>query len=510
MEKTTIISIIKKYKVFGICVITIFALAFFLRAQEAISGNYLFLIDQGRDMMAVKKIVFDHHLTLIGPYTSLQGIFQGPIWYYLLSVPLFLARGNPISSIYLMLVISLSVVLISFFWVKKHFGKETALLVAFLFAVSPEAIAAATYSWNPHPMWLLILLYIISVFEMKQNKKYSVFLWICVAFMFHFETALGAFFLLASVVYVLTFDRDAVKSKFFFIGVLMGSLFFIPQVFFDFRHNFLMAKSVMALFNGSSQGLLVVGESSKYLNLVVGHYYAFYGNFRSAFISQGFFSFVPSVFLIMIIVVVILAKQKKLVTKTEKYFLSFALKFVVIIFLLSFLYPFPIRYWFLTGFQTFYILIIGIVLAIFLRIKGGKLLVTTLIACFVVYSLGRLYILYLNPPNDGGTAKIKGKLTAIDYVYKDSGGENFNLLVFTPPVNTDAYDYLIFWRARNKYGYVPGQEKKGKFYLLIEPDPEKPWSYNGWLETVVKTGNIVKTVKLPSGFIIQEREETNE
>jgi len=39
----------------------------------------------------------------------------------------------------------------------------------------------------------------------------------------------------------------------------------------------------------------------------------------------------------------------------------------------------------------------------------------------------------------------------------------------------------------------------------IEKDPWQPWSYQGWLKTVIKTGKIVKTVTLPSGFIVQER-----
>ncbi|OIP58198.1 MAG: hypothetical protein COX79_03295 [Candidatus Levybacteria bacterium CG_4_10_14_0_2_um_filter_36_16] len=505
MRKTTIASFISRYKIYGICVIAVFILAFFLRAQESISGNYLFLIDQGRDMMAVKNIVFDHHLTLIGPYTSLQGIFQGPIWYYLLSIPVFLMSGNPVGTVYLMVIISMTVIFVSFFWVKKRFGIAAALFVAFLFAVSPEAIAASTYSWNPHPMWLLILLFIISIFEVRQNKSFNILLWISVSLMFHFEMALGAFFLLASVIYLLAFNRAVFKTKFFFIGVLIGSLFFIPQISFDLRHNFLMARSVMALFSGSNQGLLVVGESNKYLNLVVGHYYAFYGNFKSSFISQGFFSYVPSILLSMLIIVMAFSKKKKLIFKEEKQFLSITFKFVIIIFMLSFLYPFPIRYWFLTGFQTFYLLFFGIILSIFLRIKGGKLLVTVLILFFSVYSFSRLNILYFNPPNDGGTAKIKGKLSAVDYVYKDSRGKKFDLLVFTPPVYTDAYDYLIFWRVKTKYGYIPGHDKNGQFYLLMEPDYEKPWSYKGWLETVIKDGKVLSTVTLPSGIIIQKR-----
>ena len=56
----------KQKKVF-ILVCLILFLGFGLRAQETVSNNFLFLIDQGRDMMAVKRILYDHNLTLIGP-----------------------------------------------------------------------------------------------------------------------------------------------------------------------------------------------------------------------------------------------------------------------------------------------------------------------------------------------------------------------------------------------------------------------------------------------------------
>jgi hypothetical protein len=105
----------------------------------------------------------------------------------------------------------------------------------------------------------------------------------------------------------------------------------------------------------------------------------------------------------------------------------------------------------------------------------------------------------------GGDAKIKGKIAALDYIYQDSSSKHFNLMIFTPPVYTYPYDYLLQWYGQQRYGFVPGNEKKGELYLLIEVDHAKPWSYKGWLETVIQTGDIEKTITLPSGIIIQRR-----
>lgn len=65
--------------------------------------------------------------------------------------------------------------------------------------------------------------------------------------------------------------------------------------------------------------------------------------------------------------------------------------------------------------------------------------------------------------------------------------------------------FYLLTEGKKKYHFVPGKEKSGTFYLLIEPDHEKPWSYEGWLETVIKSGKILSTVELPSGLIVQKR-----
>jgi len=198
-------------------------------------------------------------------------------------------------------------------------------------------------------------------------------------------------------------------------------------------------------------------------------------------------------------------KKINVFLKKESEFILFVIKLFLIIVLLTFVYPFPLRYWFLTGFQSFYLILLGLLLSKFLANRMGKVFIILLLVILTFYSLQKINLLYFNPPNDGGAEKIKGKLSAIDYIYKDSKGKPFGLLVFTPAVYTDAYDYLIFWYGKNKYGYMPNKDKKGIFYLLMETDTAKPWSYKGWLETVIKTGDILETTTLPTGLIVQKR-----
>lgn len=497
-------------KIPKILLVIFLLLGFALRAQETISQNFLFLLDQGRDMMAVKNIVYGHHLTLIGPYTSLQGVFQGPLWYYLLAIPTIIGNGDPYAAIVLMLTLSIGILIIVYLWMKKLFGKKAALFTLFLFAVSPEAVAAATFSWNPHPMWLLITLYIFFFYKLiTKNHRYHLMVWPLISIMFHFETALAVFILTASLIYLLIFNRALIKQKYSIYGALIAGIFFLPQVLFDLRHNFLMSKSILNLFTGSDRGLFVSGESKNYLSMIYNHTSLFYYNFETSFMRDGYLKNLPKLAFIFMIGMVAFGRRFKILTEKENMFIFTLSKLVVIVIILSLLYPFPIRYWFLTGFQSFYILIFGLLLSRAWGNQVGKIAIILFFIVSLYYTTIKLYSLYILPPDFGGVAKIKGKKQAIDAIYAGAKGKQFNLLVFTPPVNTDAYDYLIWWYGKIKYNYLPKQEKRGVFYLLIEPDYSKPWSYKGWLETVIKTGKVLETKELPSGFIIQKRLANN-
>ena len=477
-----------------------------LRAQELMSNNFLFLLDQGRDMMAVKGILYDHHQTLIGPATSLRGVFQGPLWYYLLALSTAIFAGDPWGGIVLMFTISIAVLLVVFLWMKNLFGGKAALITLFLFAVSSEAAAAATYTWNPHPMWLLVVIYIFTFYStIYKSNKFNILLWPTIGLMFHFQTALAVFILIATGIYCLVFERK-IFTRNFIIGIILFLFTFIPQILFEIRHDFLMSRSALNLFTGSEQGLFVGGEKTKYMKLMSDHVFSFYNNFNSAFINDGIAKHISDLFILLILLPIFLIKKKRnIFPENESAFISFMVKLLLIIFLLSFAYPFPLRYWFLTGFQSFYLIILGLLLSRFLTERLGKIIVIFIFAILVFYSWQRINALYFNPPNDGGADKIKGKLSAIDYVYKDAKGKPFGFLVFTPAVYTDAYDYLIWWYGKGKYDYVPHKEKKGTFYLLMETDRAKPWSNKGWRETVVKTGNILETITLPTGLIIEKR-----
>lgn len=490
----------------GLFIACIFLLAFFLRAQETLSNNFLFLIDQGRDLLAVKSIVFDHKLTLIGPYTSLGGVFQGPLYYYLLAIPTVLFDGDPWGSVLLMLVISLATVVLASFWIYKRFGKTAGIITLVLFSFAPQAIAAATFSWNPHPMWLLIVIFILSFYEVNTGRqKMSFLMWPAVTLMFHFEMALGVYFFIATLLYFFLFNRRIILNKLFLGGFFVSLIFLAPQLLFDFRHDFLMTKSVVAMLSGTNQSLWVKGEDIRFLALLKDHLDVHLQLFSSAFISSGLFRFLPQTLLLLSFFSYFFLLQKGNEDGKKREFIQIVFPLFFLMVVLTMLYPFLLRQWFLTGFESFYLLSAGVLLSAFWKPFLGKILLCVLFLSMIVYSVERIQQVY-TVQDFGGVAKIKGKQDALSYIYNDAGKNPYGILVFTPPVYTDAFDYLIWWNSYKNHTALPGKEKKGIVYLLMEPDPYKPRSHRGWLETVIKSGKILSEKTLPSGYIIQKRQ----
>lgn len=487
----------KAFDLNKVFLVLILATGFLLRVHESLVGNFLFLKDQGRDMMAVKSIVVERHLTLIGPYTSLQATFQGPLYYYLLAIPFLIFGGDPKGGVYLMLLLSLASIFLGYWLASKLFSRRVGLMTALVFAVSPGAAAAATFIWNPHPMILLMTVYVYFFLKMftEEDRKYGWWTGLFLGLMCHFQIALALPLTVATLLTLVLAKPKIVLNKKFYLLLSAVLLMLSPLIFFDFRHEHLTSRSIISLLQGETQGLS--GGSEPYGKILKGHLISFWNLFLSSYTDLGRLRKVVAYFTIFSGLFFFLKRRD----------LSFKrlVLLPLVLFLVYSLYPFQIWGWYLLGLYPIFIFILGYILGRLLEIKGLKWIPILVGVSLILASVSKLKTLYFNPPDYGGTSKIRGKLDAIDYIYKDAEDQEFNVLVFTPVVLTDAYDYLFWWHGQDQYGYLPGKEKQGLFYLLMEPDSSKPWSYKGWLETVIETGEVLKEVYLPSGFIIQKR-----
>lgn len=492
-------SLVNKKILFISFVLLIVFLSLVLRSVEVLNKNYVFGFDQGRDYLAVKSIIVDHKITLIGSeigggYAGLTGIFHGPFYYYLLGIPFILFQGDPYGGMVLMFLFGLSAIIFGFYFGEKLFGRWGGLIAALLIAISPPLVSQSRLIWNtsPAPFFILVAFYFIYLL-FKNKERYFFLAAFFSGFTYNFDIAFAIPISFSLFIYCLFILKIRQLRKYFwlFLGFLLA---FLPMIIFELRHHLLSFQNVTGYIFSRHEKLI----GKNYLN-------DFLFNFGDTFPRQTLIPTLLVVFVVFLSAIYFLRKEKNGFLRN---FIIYLLMLPLMSFFIFFLVGNPVYSHYLFHLNLTYILIFSY--AIFSAFKKKNFFLIFFLTGFLFLVILRalpdsIYTFRTNYHDAGGIAKNRGKVEAIDYIYQDAKGKNFSLFIFTPPVYTYAYDYLIWWYGEGKYHYKPAQEKKGLFYLLIEVDYSKPWSYQGWLETVIKSGTIIETKELPSGFIIQKR-----
>ncbi len=485
--------------------ILLIALGILMRATEVINKNYVFGFDHGREYLMVRDIVENKDLRLIGTQlgagsAGIQGIFHGPGYYYFLAIPYILFSGDPYGGVVLMFVFGLGAIFLSFLIGKKSFGTIGGIILATFIALSPPIIAQSRFFWSPFPSTFFALIAFYFVYQIRKNYKYAFFASFFSAFVYHFEFAIAVPLLIALFFYSLVVLKiNNIKHYgVMFLGAIIAAL---PAIIFEVRHNFMAIRGAFSYVASPVRD----SHAPSFLQNQIDHFGAFILNFSDTFPNRELF---PPLFLFVLISVplfIYIAKEKD---KSIRQFVIYLLILTAITFV-SFM---PLRNA-VYQYYLFHLVVVYSFFCTYILVKSFKkdkaifAIFSVVMLLYIITSVPKFIQTFKYDIDDyGGIAKIEGKVDAIDYIFADAKGEKFGLLVFSPPVYTYPYDYIILWR-QNRYNYFPHQSKKGVFYLLIEKDPDKPWSYKGWLETVIKSGRVIKEVTLPSGFIIQKRIE---
>ena len=238
----------------------IFVIGLWLRFYGINRENFAFTYDIGRDFLIVRDIVLFHKITLIGPTTGINGLFYGPWWYWILSIPFIIGNGDPKIVSYIFALIGALLIPLGYLFVLKMDKKSNQflpLIFAAIIAFSTINISASDLIWNPHlaPLFLIGWLFSLSLF-FKEKDYASIFLGIFSALVLEHEAAFGLFFLFASIISFLLFCRNRIKFKSVILFAFGLFLIFWPRLVFDLRHSFIMSKNLIKLFTdgGLSSG----------------------------------------------------------------------------------------------------------------------------------------------------------------------------------------------------------------------------------------------------------------
>ena len=288
----------KEQKHLFIFLIGVLALATFLRFYK-IDEYMIFLGDEGRDALIVRQIVEGRHFPLIGPPTSVGNIYLGPLYYYMMAIPMFIFNLNPVSAAGMNAVIGVLVVFLIYYLVKVWFGREVGLISSFLYAISPVTINYSRFSWNPNPTPFFSLIVIASFYQLNKTGN---FLWLGVAgaslaaaLQMHYLAVILIPVALILWAYQVWFRKNEKKTiRNLISGTILGIFTFLllmsPLLFFDLRHDWLNYKALAKLLaEGGALRMDLFSNLSKIPSLysynLIGRYMAGENSILTAIVS---------------------------------------------------------------------------------------------------------------------------------------------------------------------------------------------------------------------------------
>ncbi len=214
-------------------------LAFVIRAHNI--NNFLFFdYEQGRDALVVKNIYTLKNLTLIGPKTDIDGLFHGPLYYYLLAIPYFVSGGNPLAASLFIIALCSLVPLVVY-----KFSDD--FLPAVISIFSFELVVYSRWLSNVSLATLFGPLAFLFLWRYIQKQKVTDFFLstIFVAIACQFEIILAMEFAFVFIVLILFKVLKIPSLKTLLVSGVAVVIVFAPLIFFDLRHQNIMIASLI-------------------------------------------------------------------------------------------------------------------------------------------------------------------------------------------------------------------------------------------------------------------------
>jgi len=225
--------------------IALISLFLFLRFYN-IKNSLFFFNDMGRDLSVLQNWQLSGKPPLLGPQTSVLPFNQSSIYFYYLYIFYLTTKGSVFSALFANAFLYIVMYLFGLYVFKKDKTITNILNICFfLISIHPQYIIQSRFVWNPSLVTPFILSTFFSFYLLLQKYSKSR-LWF---FSLSMATAISISYsvipiFIALLIYWLIFSRKYfVKLTFsMFTSFLLLN---ITTIFFEFRHGFLLTKSLL-------------------------------------------------------------------------------------------------------------------------------------------------------------------------------------------------------------------------------------------------------------------------
>lgn len=414
-----------------------------------------FLGDEGRDALAVLHIVRDFHFPLIGPGTSVGNMYMGPLYYYMMLVPMSLTALNPISAAVMVGTIGVATVGLLCIVGREWFGPVAGLTAAALYAVAYLPITFGQSSWNPYPMPFFALAAIFSLYKAikDQRSEWLILLGIILAFVLQMHPlglilvpVLGLFWLFG----LYWFKKSAQTPKRYLvhtgIGLILFCLLMSPLLLFDLKHNFMNTQAFITFFT-KREGTVNINPLNTlskfwetYSQLYIGRFlaYGYSGSCYPQFTCFNVGGIVSFVLPLLLVVQAFLFYRKRHLSLAFAMLVCWLLLGVLGITLIkSHIYDHYFGFMAPVGF-----LLVGM---LFATLAGFHKWLTYVVAVLVAGYVALL--ISINPQQDPPAKLLQRTQDVARYVVTESQNKPFNFALIAKNNYDDGYEFFFqLWR----------------------------------------------------------------
>jgi hypothetical protein len=487
---------ISGHKIIYFLLFVVLGFGLFLRVYNL--NNILgFYYDQGRDALSIWDLWHLGHIPFIGPVTGIAGIFRGPFYYYLIAPFYLIGRGNPVyPSVFLSITTIIASGLMYYLGFKIQ-DRVTGLIAAIISSFSFNIVMASRWLSNPTPMLLLSLIFVWMLILIMEGRSWA---WVpavvsATVSLFHFGSAGEVFYFVPLLVILIWKKKQLPKRKIIIWSITLAIIAILPLIAFDIKNH--------GLLIGNIKKFLVTDKSFSLPSWrFIGDKFEFYYDVFTNKIFNGRYHFEK--FLLSGILLFFVYHLKTLIKKDGVKVLILLLSSVTLG-LIFFQGNFGNIYdYYLTGYYLPFLLLFSIALGYIWKFKLGKVFLIYFIYIFLSNNAAVLKFKLIDKGDGPNSISFWAQREAIDWIYKDAGGRNFNVDVYVPPVIPYAYDYLFKWLGTTKYKKEPVSENIPLLYLLYEQDNNNSERLDAWLARQKGIGKVESASRF-GGIIVERR-----
>ena len=452
-------------------------------------GEVDFYNDVARDFLLLQEM--DHKkIVLIGPRSSTNGLFHGPLWTYINYPAYVLGNGNPVVVAWFWIFLECVFIITSFYLVKKLFNAFTAL--AFIALVSVPMIFHMDGLFHAEATFFFMPVYFFSICMYVKNRKnlYLALHLLALSILIQLEIGVGLQFLMLSGLLILWFICRHKLWKHLF-SFLLIPVFLSNFIVFDLRNNLRMSKAIFS--TGGSLHFFITLSS-------------WLENRVNNIISLQLFTNGPNTFFAYIVFGLVIISTILLIKNRSKYrhiyllFLFYYFGYMILSFfnkgILLFHYVYllvPLTTLWIVSFLTskyriFFLPIIGIIF--YLGFVSATSYVTSRESL-----IGKDYNSW------------KSLSTVAEEVINMQKNKEFGYFVFAPDALAYQPRYAMIYNFKVAHARAFEYVKKSTTYIIAAPPPiDNPYmTYVWWRKIPVGIlSEPIEVKKFPSGFTIEK------